>query len=305
MKIFVTGATGVIGRRVVPLLVAAGHQVSAVTRTPARRAQIEQAGATALQVDLFSPEALRGAVASHDVVINLATHIPSSTHMFLPGAWAENDRIRRIASANLVEVALAAGVQRFIQESFALAYPDCGDHWIDESTAIQPTRYNRSVADAEASAQRFTSHGHAGVVLRFAGFYGPDDEQVRTFVTAIRHGWAPLPGSADSYFSSVSHDDAASAVITALGLPAGVYNVVDNEPMRRREFFDSLAEVLGVPPPRLLPGWLVVFMGSLGETLARSLRISNRKLRSAGWAPKYPSMREGWRAVIKTPQAVT
>src|SRR5690242_10768338 len=109
MKIFVAGATGVVGRRVVPLLVTAGHQVSAVTRTPERRAQIERLGATAVQVDLFSPEALRSAVAGHDVVINVATHIPPAMQMFLPGTWAENDRIRRVASANLVEAALAGG----------------------------------------------------------------------------------------------------------------------------------------------------------------------------------------------------
>jgi nucleoside-diphosphate-sugar epimerase len=300
MKIFITGATGVVGRRVVPLLLAAGHQVTAVTRSPQKRVQMEQMGAAPVYVDLFTPEALRGAVAGHDVVVNLATHIPPIMQMFLPWVWAENDRIRRIASANLVDAALAGGAERFIQESFALVYPDSGDQWIDENTPIQVMRYNRTVADAEASAQRFTSSGRTGVVLRFAAFYGPGDEQVNTIIRAVKSGWVPIPGSADSFFSSVSHDDAASAVVAALGVPAGVYNVVDDEPLRRREYFDSLARLLGVRPPRLMPAWLAPFTGSLGETLARSLRISNRKLRAAsGWAPKYPSMREGWQAVVE------
>src|SRR5215510_10234889 len=112
-------------------------------------------------------------------------------------------------------------------------------------------------------------------------------------------GWAPIPGTADSYISSASHDDAATAVVAALDTRAGIYNVVDDEPMRHREFVGSLAGVLGVPPPRLPPSWMKYLFGSLGEMMARSLRISNRKLREeCGWAPKYPSMREGWRAVV-------
>ena len=93
----------------------------------------------------------------------------------------------------------------------------------------------------------------------------------------------------------VSHDDAASAVVAALTVPAGIYNVVDDEPLRRRELVDSLAAALGVPRPKLLPGWLKYLLGSLGETLARSQRISNRKLRAASsWVPRWRNAREGW-----------
>jgi nucleoside-diphosphate-sugar epimerase len=99
--------------------------------------------------------------------------------------------------------------------------------------------------------------------------------------------------------SSVAHDDAATAVVAALNIRAGVYNVVDDEPLRRREYFAALAKALGVPPPKLPPLWLGRLTGSVGETIARSLRISNRKLREeSGWAPRYPSVREGYRAVV-------
>jgi nucleoside-diphosphate-sugar epimerase len=202
-------------------------------------------------------------------------------------------------SALLVDAAIAAGAERYIQESFAPIYRDCGSQWIDERAPVQPARYNRTAIDAEQAAERFTRSGRTGVVLRFAAFYGPDSEQTRDLITFVRRGWAPIPGSPDSYFSSVAHDDAATAVVAALGVRAGVYNVADDEPLRRREFFDSLAAALGVAPPRLPPTWLVPLFGSLGETLARSLRISNRKLRGeSGWAPRYPSVREGWRAVV-------
>jgi len=185
------------------------------------------------------------------------------------------------------------------QESFAPLYPDCGDRWIDEGTPFQPARYNRTVVDAERAAGCFTQSDRIAVVLRFAAFYGPDSEQTRDLIAFVRRGWAPIPGAAESYFSSVSHDDAATAVIAALGVRAGIYNVADDEALRRREFFHSLAAALGVPPPKLPPVWLTPLFGSLGATLARSLRIANRKLRSeSDWAPQYPSVREGWPAVI-------
>jgi len=115
----------------------------------------------------------------------------------------------------------------------------------------------------------------------------------------IRRGWAPLPGSPDAFWSSITHDDAATAVVAALDVPAGVYNVADDEPLRRREYFDALAHALGVRPPKLPPAWVTPLMGSIGETIARSLRISNQKLRRATtWTPKYPSAREGWAAVV-------
>jgi nucleoside-diphosphate-sugar epimerase len=299
MRIFLTGATGVVGRRVVPLAVGVGHQVTAVARSPAKAQSLQRAGAAPVVVDLFAPDDVRRALAGHDAVVNLATHMPRGARIFLPGAWKENDRVRREGSAILVDAALAAGVRRFVQESFAPTYTDSGDTWIDETVPIAPSRYNRTVADAEASAARFTANGGAGVVLRFANFYGPDSDFVRELIGYVRRGFVPVPGAADSFISSVSHDDAAAAVIAALELPAGTYNVVDDEPLHRREYFDSLATLLGVGPPRLMPVWLGFLMGSVGEMLTRSLRISNRKLRAASaWRPQYPSMREGWPAVM-------
>lgn len=299
MNIFITGATGVIGCRLVPLLVAAGYDVSAVVRSERKGLAIENAGARMLQVDLFDRQALRNAVAGHDTIINLATHIPRNLRMLLPGAWRENDRIRKFMSANLVDAAIAAGARRFIQESFAPVYPDRGNAWIEENTPIAPTRYNRTVADAEASARRFSGGGKTGVVLRFAAFYGPDAFQVRDMIKAVRKGWAPLPGPPGAYVSSISHDDAASAVVAALRVPAGTYNVTDDEPLRRRDYADVLAAALGVAPPKPLPAWVTALTGSLGELMSRSLRISNRLLRlESSWQPKYPSLREGWPATL-------
>ena len=281
------------------MLLRAGHRVSAVTRSATARTRLEREGAVAIALDLFDRDAVRRAVQGHDTVINLATHMPSSTtKMFWRGNWRENDRLRREASAILVEAALATGAPRFVQESFAPVYPDRGDLWIDEATSIAPVAYNRTIADAEAHAAQ-ESDGRAGIVMRFGGFYGPDAAQVVEMIGWVKRGWAPMPGPPTAYFSSCSHDDAAAAVAEAVAIPAGIYNVADDDPVTHEEYFALLAKALRVPMPKLPPAWLSVISGSLGELLSRSVRVSNRKLRSMSrWEPKYPSVRDGWPAVI-------
>src|SRR5262249_2302167 len=124
-----------------------------------------------------------------------------------------NDRIRRAGSRLLAEAALEAGVTRFIQESFAPVYPDRGAEWVDETVPIEPVKYNMTVLDAERSADWFAGQGGTGIVLRFAAFYGPDARHVVDMLKTVEKGWMPLPGALDSYISSVSHDDAATAVV--------------------------------------------------------------------------------------------
>jgi nucleoside-diphosphate-sugar epimerase len=301
VRIFMTGASGVIGRRVVPRLVAGGHQVSAAARSPARRNELDRLGARPVSVDLFDGTSLAEAMAGHDTAINLATHIPHSTaKTLLPGAWRQNDKLRRITSRLLVDAAIAKGVARVIQESFAPVYAGQGDAWITEESPLHPVRYNRTVTDAEHAAERFTRSGGVGIVLRFAGFYGPDSTQLGDMLQSVRRGMLPLPGDPDAFFSFVSHDDAAAAVVAALSLPSGAYNVVDDEPVTRRVLGDTLAALLGVKPPRPLPKWVTPLLGSIGELMSRSQRISNRKLREAGdWRPRYPSIREGLRATLE------
>jgi len=194
VRIFVAGATGVVGRRLVPLLVAAGHHVMAIGRSPEKRATLARAGATPVEVSLFDRAALAQAVAGHQTVINVATHIPpSATRLMLPGAWRENDRIRREGSGNLGQAARSAGAERFIQESFAPIYADGGDRWLDESSPQHPVRYNLTVLDAERSAAEFTAARGVGIVLRFAAFYAADAFQVRDAVRLIRRAGRPCP----------------------------------------------------------------------------------------------------------------
>lgn len=302
LRIFVAGGTGVIGRRVVPALVGAGHHVSVASRSVQGDARLVAWGASPVTVDLYDPNDVLRAVGHQDVVINLATHIPASTtKMLLPWSWRENDRVRRVVSANLAEAARAGGADCFIQESYAGIYEDAGDQWIDESWTVRPANYNRSVIDAERAANKFTKHGGRGIVLRFANFYGPDSFATREMIGMVKKGVSPLPGAPDAFISSVSHDDAAAAAVVAIHLPAGTYNVSDDEPLRRREWVESLAKTLGVKPPKAVPGWLVKIGGSITELLSRSQRLSSRKLRdNSDWHPAVPSIRDAWPALVES-----
>lgn len=300
MRVFVAGATGVVGRRLIPLLVDAGATVTAVARTDAKAAYLRKQGASPKKVDLFDPAAVEAAVAGSEAVINVATSIPSGAKVLFPRAFSENIRIRTEASQNLASAAIATRARVFIQESFAPTYPDRGDEWIDESVEIEPSSYVRSVLDAESAAAEFTRSGGSGIVLRFSMFYGPDSSHIIDIVKAVRRGFVPMPGGGDAYMSSLWTDDAAAAVLAALRVPAGVYNVTDDVPMCRREAFDLLADELGVKHPRLLPRWASRIFGSVAETVGRSQRISNAKFRHASnWIPKVPSLREGWKLVAK------
>jgi nucleoside-diphosphate-sugar epimerase len=285
----------------VPLLLQAGHAVTAASRSEHNREALRRAGAAPADVDLFDVDSVRRVIGGHDVVINLATHIPSSAvKIMIRWAWRTNDRIRREASAAIATAANAEGVGRMIQESFALIYPDRGDAWIDESMPVAPTSYNKSVLDAERSAQRFTASGGTGVVLRFGGLYGADSLLVE-MLNMMRKGMSPVPGDPGAFLSSLSQDDAAAAVVAALGVPAGTYNVVEDDPMRRGDWTRSLASAAGIPVPRPIPAWMTVIGGSMLKLMSRSERVSNRKFRDASsWAPKYPRASDAWGDVLRS-----
>jgi nucleoside-diphosphate-sugar epimerase len=213
----------------------------------------------------------------------------------LPWEWRENDHIRREDSAALVSAAIEAGVTRFIQESFAPVYDDAGDRWVDETFPVRPVKYNRTVLDAERSAERFTASGGVGVVVRFAGFYGPD-HLLRDMIGIVRKWWSPVPGPPEAFWSSCAHVDAASAVVALLnpGVTAGIYNACDDEPLHRIEWTAALARAAGAPMPKQMPEWLSKFGGTTLKLLSRSQRMSNEKLkRASGWAPAWKSARDG------------
>lgn len=296
MKIFVTGATGVLGRRTVARLVEAGADVTGVVRSVEHGRALLDVGATPAVVSLFDRDALAAAVAGHKVVYNLATAIPTGERTASPDAWENNHRIRREGSRNLVDAALDAGAERYIQESIALLYADGGDRLLDESAAVAATNFTESALTAESEAARFAQHGRVGIALRFGAFYGFDSRHSLETVEAARRGVFAVPGRADAYFPSVTTDDAASAAVAALRAPAGLYNAAE-EPLTRADHADALAQALGIgllrmpPVPAGFPEQL--------SPLVRSLRVTSQLFKSlTGWQPRFPNARTGWPFVI-------
>jgi nucleoside-diphosphate-sugar epimerase len=285
MKVFVAGGTGVIGRRAVARLVAAGHEVTALARSPERAQLVRSLGATPVTADLFEPEGLAASVAGHDAVVNLATHIPPVSRAARTSAWDENARIRTEGAANLVDAALAAGARRFVQESVAFLAEDRGDAWVDEEVPVDSGVLAEPVRAAEASARRFGDTGGTAVVLRFGLFFGADSDHTRTVLAMARRGLSAQVGRADGHHPTVDVDDAAAAVVAALDAPSGTYLVVDDEPLTRAEQDRVLAGALGRRRLRRVPDGLVR-RSSSGRIFDRSVRASNHRFREeTGWAP--------------------
>jgi nucleoside-diphosphate-sugar epimerase len=301
MKVFVAGGTGVVGRPTVTRLVKSGYDVSVLVRSEAKAALVAALGATPVRGSLFDAEGLRSAVAGHEVVINLATHIPPVTAMARLSSWAENDRVRTEGSRLLVDAALAAGARRYVQESIAFAYTDGGGDWIDEDAPLDGTApYFAALQAAEASAARFTAAGGTGVVLRFGMFHTAGSDQSAAMLAATRWGFAAVPGPAGSYVAFVHVDDAAAAVVAALDAPAGTYNVVDDEPLTRAGYAAAWQAALDDPGRvRMPPAFVNRMAGRSVPQAVTSQRVSNRRFREAtGWAPRYPSAREGLAQIV-------
>jgi nucleoside-diphosphate-sugar epimerase len=307
MNVFLTGATGAIGPATVRGLLDTGHRVRAVARTDEKAAQLRAQGAEPVAVDLFDGDAVKSAVDGSEAVMHLATHVPPLRHMSSNKAWAEHNRLRTAATENLVDAALTTGASTFVKESVSFVYPDGGDVWIDETTPpdesiamLAPTLEGERVVD------RFTAGGGRGVVLRFGSFYGPTARMVDEALRLARFRMSIVGGTPDAYVSSIHTDDVASASIAALDAPAGIYNVVEDDPVTRREYLDEFSEAFGVRRLRPMPTWLVkLASGSAAAAVIRSWRVSNEKLRDAtGWTPKFPSVREGWPAVAWEREAV-
>lgn len=297
MRVFLLGGTGAIGRYALPALVGAGHEVSALARTPEKAVTVRQQGAEPVLVSMFDPDALRVAFRGQDAVINLATSMPSTATFVFRRAWAESIRVRTEGSAAVVNAALASGVGRLVQESVSMIYPDSGHRWIDESVPPDSYPNARGNLAAETSAARFSGSGRVGVILRFGLFYGPGARHSEQFLNLARHHVLPLMGHPDSYLSSIHLADGGAAVVAALDLAGGLYNVVDNEPLTKRQYAQALADAAGQRPWVRGPGRLAVLFGDRLTSLTRSLRVSNQRLRRASdWQPRYPSAREGWKA---------
>ena len=311
MRVFLAGASGVVGRRLLPRLVAEGHEVTGMTRTAAKADAIRVGGAEPAVADALDADAVRDAVAAArpQVVVQHLTDLPQDLNpRKLKTAYAANDRLRAEGTANLTSAAAEVGVTRFVAQTVAfLYYPQGGPVKSEDDPIFRdaPPPFDRSAAASEALERAVIETGpFEGLVLRFGFWYGPGTTFATDGYTAreVRRRRFPIVGSGEGVYSFIHIDDVASATIAALDRgSAGVYNVVDDEPAPMREWLPVFASTLDAKPPRRVPRWVVrLLVGRFPAYMMTELRgASNAKARrELDWSPRYPSWRQGFREAL-------
>jgi len=308
VRILLAGATGVIGRALLPLLLEQGHEVVAMCRSETKLEGLRGQGAEAVAADALDAAAVLDAVtaARPQAVIHQLTAIPQRINpRTLRRDFALNDRLRTEGTANLLAATKAAGAERFIAQSIAFAYAPGppGTVHVEQDPLLAPERapkqFRRSAA-AIGELERSVL-GAGGVVLRYGYFYGPGSAIARdgSMAAGVAHRRLPIVGSGSGVWSFIHVGDAASATVTALALPGpAVLNVVDDEPARVSEWIPALAEALGAPAPRRVPTWLARLAGGSYGTavMTRAQGAGNAAARAVlEWSPRHPSWREGFR----------
>ena len=307
MKIFLVGGSGALGSAAIPALLAAGHSVTSTASTEQKAGRVRAAGAEAQTLDIYNVPALRAAIRGFDAVARLTTRIPPLSKIRDLAAWNETNRLRTAGARALVEACLAEKIPVYVSESVVFTYADGGARELDESAPIDDagSPVLRAVLASEEEAWRVVRNGGRAVVLRFGGFYSPDDALTQASAEMIEKRQFPLIGSGEAYRPYVYLSDAGSAVAHALNAPTGSYNVTDDEPLRMKEVIRAMAIALNAPRPLHLPGVMgALTFGHVWKYFNRSQRVSNAAFKQAtGWAPAVRNVRQGWHLIAEAREA--
>jgi 2-alkyl-3-oxoalkanoate reductase len=307
MRVFVTGATGALGRHLVPALVAAGHEVTATTRTPSKAGRLREVGAEPVVADGLDRDAVIAAVrsAAPEVIVHEMTALAGMRSFRNPDKlFAATNELRTRGTDNLLAAAAEAGTRRVIAQSYAGAGPDERPGPVKTEEDPPQWRPIRSAMQGPAAIAHVETTVPAqapeGLVLRYGGFYGPGTGDF--LVEAVRKRQVPVIGGGTGIWSFIEITDAAAATVAAVGRgAAGIYNVVDDDPAPVAEWLPYLAQVLGAKLPLRMPAWLgrLVAGEFVAVQMTSSRGYSNAKAKKElGWEPRYASWREGFRAWV-------
>jgi len=305
MRVFVAGGTGVIGRSLIPMLTAAGHQVTATTRSPGKTGELRRLGAEPVVADGLNKQALREAVtaARPDVIMHQMTGLAGQNDLrHFDRTFAVTNQLRMRGTDYLLEAARAAGTRRVIAQSFT-GWPNqpvggpvkTEDDPLDPHPPSSMTEGLRAIRHVEEAVPAGVPEG---LVLRYGILYGPGASE--ELPDAVRKGRLPIVGGGTGVWSFTHVTDAAAAAVAALDLGGpGLYNVVDDEPAPVAEWLPYLADCLGARAPRRVPAWVGRLLAgdSVVSMMTRNRGSSNAKARrELGWTPAYPSWRQGFRS---------
>ena len=311
MRVFVAGATGVIGRPLVRQLREAGHEVSGTARSRQGTETIRRLGAEPVIVDALDTEALRRTVIESrpDVVINQLTKLPEKLEYKRPEeTFGPTTELRGKAGPALAGAATEAGARRLIVQSVCFFYASSAKPVHDEEDPLidlPPELPAAKGAIALEALERSTleTPGIGGVVLRYGFFYGPGSGYASdgAWAEAVRRRRLPVIGKGTGIFSFVHMDDAVSATVAAVERGSGIYNVCDDEPAPMSEWLPAYAQALGAKRPRRVPVWLAGLVGGR-QAVRMATRLegaSNEKAkRELDWRPRYSSWRQGFREAL-------
>jgi nucleoside-diphosphate-sugar epimerase len=300
VRVVVTGATGVIGRSAVPALVAAGHEVLALTRSSEKTGLLEALGAVPVVAGLGDHDGLVAMCEDADAVCSFATRIPVGYAGLVPGAWRDNDRLRTEGVRRVVAAAREAGVRRIVQESITFLYAGHPDAWLTESSPLEITPATEPATVAESQVQKYSCDSRAGVVLRFGMIVG-DDAMTRWQLRAAERGRPIGLGDPAGWLHPVHTDDLGPAVVAALQAPSGGYNV-GAEPVRRGDYVQTYADAVGRGSVGFMGPLLTRLAGARAEPLTRSLRVSSDHFTATtGWTARRPTFDVSWFDVARQP----
>ncbi|MDB5516783.1 MAG: dehydrogenase [Tardiphaga sp.] len=313
MLVFIAGATGAVGRRLIPLLVSAGHSVVGLTHTPAKAGMITAFGAKAVVADGLDERAIGEAVASSepDVVVHEMTDLKDASDLrHFDRAFASSNRLRTEGTDILMTAARDAGVKRFVAQSFCgWPYARVDGPIKSEADPLDPDppRELRHSLDAIEHLEQVVTHasGPEGIVLRYGAFYGTDTGLFDgPMIDQIRARRAPLIGDGEGWWSFLHIDDAAAATAAAIerGRAGSVYNIVDDEPAPAREWLPALARMLGAKPPFHVPPWIARILAGehIVMMMTQNRAGSNAKAkRELGWQPAHASWRDGFAEIVR------
>lgn len=308
MKVFIAGATGVLGRRLVEQLTERGHDVVGLARDESGERLVERRGGVPRRGDVLEPETLARAMDDDvEVLIHAATAIPDSTKPS-DDEWTRNDRVRLDGAKNLLEAA-PAGLQHVLFPSVVWVARQPDGSAFDETAERHPDRATRSAADVEALLEeRADATGFDATTLRCGFFYAPDARDTRDWAEQLIDGELPIVGGGllgrrDAALSFVHADDAATAFVAAVESRVnGIYHIVDDDPVTAATFFRRFAELLDAPEPNRVPAWLArFFIGKINaKGLTSPMPTTNAKAkRDLDWEPAYPTYRDGLEQVVE------
>jgi nucleoside-diphosphate-sugar epimerase len=315
MRVFVAGATGAVGRELVPQLISAGHAVAGLTRSESKAEAIKRAGAQPIVADVFDAAAIRQAfmLFQPEIVIHQMTGLTGMTDLsHFDRSFAETNRLRTEGTDLLLAVAREVGARRFIAQSYCgWTFARSGGEIKSEDEALDPhpPQEMRRTLDAIRYLERVVTDSAApkGIVLRYGSFYGQGTGVLEpSVIDQVRRRRMPLLGDGGGWWSFLHVEDAASAAVAAIDRGEGgqIYNIVDDEPAQVKDWLPALAAMLGARPPLHIPAWIGrLVAGEHMVAMMTQVRAgsNDRARRELGWRPAHRTWRSGFAEIIRQP----